>query len=74
MPRPLKSVVRSIRLTPEEAARYARLEGYRQLWSFSELVTAGLELLHQEEQEYIAAARPLPAPPPPSKKKGRKKT
>lgn len=72
MERELKTVARSIRLTPSENERYNRMIGYRKLWSFSELVAAGLELLHQEEQEYIAAARPLPAPPPPAK--SRRKT
>lgn len=73
MPRPLKNVVRSVRLTEDEDARYSRLMGYRKLWTFSELVVAGLELLHQEEQEYIAAARPLPAPPPPVKPRRKSK-
>lgn len=67
MGRPIKSVCRSIRLTPEEDERFGRLLGYRKLWTFSELVVVGLELLEAEEQEYIAAARPLPAPPPAKK-------
>jgi len=69
--RELKSVVRSIRLTPTDNERFRRLRGYRGLWEFTDLVLAGLELLQAEEQEYIAAARPLPAPPP--VKKARRK-
>lgn len=74
MPRPLKEVVRSVRLTKEEDERYSRMMGYRKLWTFSELVVAGLELLHAEEQEHIAAWRPLPEPPPPARPKRKGKS
>lgn len=71
MPKPLKSVVRSIRLTEEEDAQFDRMIGYRKLWSFTDLVAAGLALLWQEFE--VSRTPPPPAPPPPATTKRKRK-
>lgn len=71
MSRPLKIACRSIRLTEEDDAKFDRMVGYRKLWSFSDLVAAGLDLLWQEYQASITPAAAPPAPPA-TKKRGKK--
>lgn len=72
MPRPLKNVVRSMRLTEAQDTRCDTMIGYRQLWSFSDLVGAGLELLWQEYQRSITPPPPPELPAPPARKGGEK--